>query len=166
MPELKEDSMLVIGGHENRLYNKNSKTIHDEKEKEIFIKFVRLIGGRYVDIARPLCIDPYFGSYGLTGFVFTIQGTPTHGMAIVDLERGVLYKIDCYTFFKRAKNRRYDRDSDFEVFELLENILKIASFKEYDPDETIYKYRKGDEPEHAIIGLPELRSIKSKKQGE
>lgn len=61
-------------------------------ERIMVIDFLlSLSSQRSVDTDRPLQIDPYYGSYGLTGYVFTIQGTPTHGTAIVDLERSIMW---------------------------------------------------------------------------
>lgn len=45
-------------------------------------------GGRDPD--RDLVITPYFGNYGLDGYVIAVQGSPDHGVAVLDIERKYL----------------------------------------------------------------------------
>jgi hypothetical protein len=44
--------------------------------------------GHYFDSRerRPLVISPYYGCYGLAGYVIAINGSPVRGYAVVDLD--------------------------------------------------------------------------------
>jgi hypothetical protein len=80
----------------SKMFLKNSVTLDsDEKIKDLEM-FISLLCGGYGSpdtTKRALQIDPYYGSYGVTGYIFSVQGTPTHATAVLDIERSFLYCI-------------------------------------------------------------------------
>lgn len=45
------------------------------------------------DQERDLVITPYFGHYGLAGYTIVVQGSPTHGLVVFELDRSRLVCI-------------------------------------------------------------------------
>ncbi len=64
-----------------------------QKLKERWQTLYRSLVGAGGDLDRDLVITPYFGHYGLAGYVIAIQGSPTHGLAVLELDRARLICI-------------------------------------------------------------------------
>jgi hypothetical protein len=65
--------------------------MNDEKEIAVrkFKEIVAKMFDRRAQHERDVVITPFGGSYGLQGYVITINGSPAHGTAVVDVSREV-----------------------------------------------------------------------------
>jgi len=77
------------------------------------------VTGRVPEYDRDVVVTPYFGHYGLAGYVITVQGSPVHATAVFDMYRFRIvclepYKIIKINFTKYANTKRqrlYDATS-------------------------------------------------------
>lgn len=153
--ELKLDrSDMVVRKHGYVNYKEEEiehKILVEDADRELFIRFVNLIHrGRAFDPQRPVTIDGYHSSYGLTGYVICVQGTPNRGTLIVDLERKFAMVLPFGTWKEPRTTYIKDWEQE-EKWELVINFLKIADACMHVGH---YKYVP-----HRTVGLPEAYDV-------
>ena len=109
------------------------------KFKEEWIELYADIWGRNIETDRPLVVSPFFGHYGLAGYVLAIQGSPIKGLAILDLCLKRLTLIDHYRrpivieyggYYKVAKKRIHLIDLTINLLEEMQLSIDTGGYDE------------------------------------
>lgn len=102
-----------------------------------------------IDLSRDLVITPFFGHYGLAGYVIVMQGSPTHGMAILDLGKSILtciylkkIKIVVISGWGEAPGIESEKQLYRTTIEIIEG-LNLPIKTGYEENPAVYYVRSG-----------------------